>query len=103
MKRPNAQQYKEERQDLLNKLEKLNQIIVTRLYTLCVSYPEAPLVQQGDTIFKAKALIPMNRSKDYIKDLPFDTLIHYIGAVEKWLEEQHPHKQTKINFDVQNQ
>lgn len=99
--RPNAQQYKEEMQDLLNRTEKLRQVIVTRLYTLSVSYPETPIARQADlggTIIKAKSLVPINRSKDYIKDLPFDTQIHFIGVIEKFLAEQNPVKQLSINF-----
>ena len=99
--RPNAQQYKEEMQDLLNKTEKLRQVIVTRLYSLCVSYPETPIARQADlggTIIKAKSLIPVNRSKDYIKDLPFDTQIKFIETIEKFLAEQNSVKQLSINF-----
>lgn len=103
--RPNAQQYKEEMQDLLNKTEKLRQVIVTRLYTLCVSYPETPIARQADsggTIIKAKSLIPVNRSKDYIKDLDFDVQIKFISVIEKFLADQHPHKQTEIKFATED-
>jgi hypothetical protein len=99
--RPNAQQYKEEMQDLLNKTEKLRQVIVTRLYSLCVGYPETPIARQADldgTIIKAKSLIPSSRSKDYIKNLPFETQIKFIETIEKFLAEQNPVKQLSINF-----
>lgn len=97
-KRHTAKEYKEAMQDLVNKTEKLKLVIITRLYTLCASYPEAPITQQGDTSVKAKCLIPQNLSKDYIKDLPFDTQIQYIATIEKWLADQHPHQQTNIKF-----
>ena len=83
-------------QDLLNKTEKLQQVVITRLYTLCASHPDAVIAQQGDTDIKAKSLIPQNKGKDYIKDLGFDNQIYFIAVIENWLAEQHPHKQTTI-------
>ena len=97
-KRPTARDYKEDMQDLLNKTEKLRQVVITRLYTLCASHPEVPIVQQGDTEIKAKSLIGSNRSKDYIKGLEFDVQIQHIATIEKWLADQHPHQQVNIKF-----
>ncbi len=43
-KRPTAQDYKKEMQDLLNKTEKLRLIVITRLYTLCANHPQATVI-----------------------------------------------------------
>ncbi len=98
MNKKNAQEYKKEMQDLLNCTEKLKQIVVTRLYTLCVRFPDAIIVQQGDIDIKAKSLIGTSHTKEYIKSLDFDMQIQYINAIEKWLEEQTPVKQLNIEF-----
>ena len=98
MNKKNAQEYKKEMQDLLNCTEKLKQIVVTRLYTLCVRFPDAIIVQQGDIDIKAKSLIGSGHTIEYIKSLDFDMQIQYINAIEKWLEEQTPVKQLSIEF-----
>ena len=97
--RPNAQQYAEKMQDLLDKTEKLKQVVVTRLYTLCVNHPEAPITTITDDIIKAKSLLGSNRSKKYIMSLPFETQIKFIEAIEKWVADKHPHVQLSINYD----
>jgi len=91
-KRPTAQEYKQEMQDLLNKTEKLRQVINTRLYTLCVSFPDV-VITHGN---KAKSLV--DNGKDQIKNLPFEAVINFIGVIEKYISDQHPHKQTTITF-----
>jgi len=96
----NAQEYKREMQNLLNKIEKLQQVVVTRLYTLACLHPEAPIVVMSIDAIKAKSLIGSNRSKEYIKSLGFDSQIIYIEAIEKWIAEQHPHVQLSINYDT---
>jgi hypothetical protein len=98
MNKKNAQEYKKEMQDLLNCTEKLKQIVVTRLYTLCVRFPDAIIVQQGDIDIKAKSLIGTSHTKEYIKTLDFNVQIQYIEAIEKWLEEKSPIKQLSIEF-----
>lgn len=99
-----ASEYKEKYNDLLNKVEKLKQIIVTRLYTLCCSYPEVPVTSIKDengvslVEIKAKSLIPINRDKGYIKSLSVEKILEHISTIEKYNAKQHPHKQTVINF-----
>ena len=91
-KRLNAQQYNDEMQDLLNKTEKLKLTIVNRLYTLCSQYPDVTIARLGDINIKAKSLA----TKDFIKFMPFNKVIHYIEVIEKYLADQHPHKQLKL-------
>lgn len=90
-KRPNAEDYKEEMQDLLNKTEKLQQVVITRLYFLSVNHPEAWITTITNDIIKAKSLVGDNRSKEYIKSLPFETQIKFIETIEKWITDKHPH------------
>lgn len=98
MNKRNAQSYKEEMQDLLDKTERLRQIVINRLYTLCIKFPDAIIIQQGDTDIKAKSLIGSGNTKEYIKTIDFDIQVQYIKAIEKWLEELSPIKQLNIEF-----
>ena len=101
--RPYAQDYNNQMQDLQNQMTKLDMVVTTRLYTLCVNHPNAAIttrVDEGETVvIKANSLVPENRSKRPISDLPFESRIMYIEAIEKWLTDQHPHQQTEIKFD----
>ncbi len=94
----NAQDYKREMETLLNKIEKLQQLVVTRLYFLSANHPEAPITTITDDIIKAKSLLGSNRSKEYIKSLPFETQIKFIEAIEKWVADKHPHVQLSIDY-----
>ena len=95
-KRPTAQEYLQQMKDLQNQVTKLDLVVTTRLHTLAIQYPEAPIETVFDTVMKAKTLIPENRSKSAINNIPYETRIIYIQAIEKWLADQHPHKQTKM-------
>lgn len=100
--RPYAQDYADQMQDLTNQITKLDMLVSTRLYTLCVNHPQAPIntiKNEGeDVIIKANSLIPETRGKSIIAALPFDTRIKYIASIENWIDNQHPHQQTKIEF-----
>lgn len=104
IERPTAKEYLQQMKDLQDKMFKLDLVVVTRLYTLCVSYPEAPIQvllddstpQSGVIEIKAKSLIPENRGKSVINQLPYEERIRHIQAIEKWLADRHPHKQTKM-------
>jgi len=100
--RPYAQDYNNQMQDLQTRMTKLDMVVTTRLYTLCVNHPNAAIttrVDEGETVvIKANSLVPENRSKRPISDLPFESRIMYIEAIEKWLTDQHPHQQTEIKY-----
>lgn len=100
--RPYARDYANQMQDLVNQITKLDMVVTTRLYTLCVNHPDAAItskVDEGETVnIKAGSLVPENRSKRPISDLSFESRIMYIEAIEKWLDDQHPHQQTRIEF-----
>lgn len=100
---PSALDYKRQMQHLLNDVEKLKLVIITRLYTLSCQYPEAPIAIAAcidKTTIKAKSLIPIDRSKEYIKDLPFNTQITFIKNIEKYINDQNPHKQLNLFNEV---
>lgn len=104
--RPTAKEYLQQMRDLQNQMLKLDMIVTTRLYTLCASHPQAPIQvllddnapQFGTVEIKAKSLIPANRGKGFIKDLPYEVRIQYIETIEKWLADKHPHKQKEIEY-----
>lgn len=96
--KPNAQEYNNQMNDLLNKVEKLKQVVITRLYTLACMHPEAPIETITNDIIKAKSLLGSNRSKEYIKMMEFNTQIKFIGIIEKWVADKHPHKQLEIKY-----
>jgi hypothetical protein len=108
--RPTAKEYLQQMKDLQNQMFKLDMIVVTRLYTLCASHPQAPIQvliddnapQFGSVEIKAKSLIPATLGKGIIKDMPFETRIKYIETIEKWLADQHPHKQKEIEYPKQS-
>lgn len=107
--RPNAQEYLQQMRDLQNEMFKLDMIVVTRLYTLCASHPQAPIQvllddnapQFGTVEIKAKSLIPATMGKRIINDLSFETRIQYIEAIEKYVANKHQHKQLDIEYKPQ--
>lgn len=96
----NAQDYKREMLNLLNKIERLQQESISRLHSLCCQYPEAPIIVGGFDVIKSKSLIEPNQSKKFIESLGFDSRITYIETIEKWLADQHPHVQ--LSFEYQS-
>jgi hypothetical protein len=105
-KRPTAKEYLQQMKDLQNQMFKLDMVVVTRLYTLCASHPQAPIQvllddnapQFGTVEIKVKSLIPANKGKGFIKDLPYEVRIQYIETIEKYVADQHPHKQLDIKY-----
>lgn len=94
--RPTASEYLTQMHDLQNQVTKLDLVVTTRLYTLAIQYPEAPIETVFDTVMKAKTLIPINRSKSAINIIPFETRINYIHSIEQWLANQQQYIQTKM-------
>ena len=100
-----AQDYRREMNNLLNKIEKLQQESITRLHSLCCQYPDVPIALIKDengvglTDIKAKSFVEPKQSKKFIESLDFDVRIMYIETVEKWLADQHPHVQLSIDYN----
>lgn len=92
-----AKDYRKEYSVVLLDMATLEAKIIERLHFLCKQNPEAPVARQADlngTIIKAKSIGDLH----YIHQLDTKLHLHYIETIENWLAEQHPVKQTKINF-----
>lgn len=85
---PTAFQFKQEMQDKLDEIQKLDESVTARLYMLCINNPESPITEYSNTIIKAKSLIEPNENKEYIKLLTFQIKIEYIASIENWLNKQ---------------
>jgi hypothetical protein len=97
MARKTAKDYRKELEYLEDNLRGVKRSISIRLLDLCALNPEAPIAKEANlegTIIKAKSL----NNKYIIEDMSVDTQLKYIEIIEKYLEDLHPHKQTKINF-----
>lgn len=101
-KRLTAKDYKNNYLDLKDSLVVLEKRIEIRFITLCRQYPDVALYNTLD-----------NTQVTYAKDydargnahgnhlnsiLTTEERICYIGVIEKFLEDKHPHKQTAIDF-----
>jgi hypothetical protein len=100
--RPYAHDYKEEMQELVNQITKLDMVVTTRLFTLCINHRKAPICiirnEGEEVIITADSLVHATNGKSIIKDLPFDTRIEYIANIEKWIAKTYTYTQTKLEF-----
>ncbi len=80
------------------KIKALEARIADRLHTLCERFPDANIKILGSsdsTVIKASSI----GSMIYISRIDTKERLEYIEAIEKWIEEQNPVKQTKIKFE----
>ena len=91
--RKSCSEYKKEYLDLLVRTEGLKTRIANRLVTLCNEHPDAEVGMVECTVIKAKGL-----NSIYLLGLNVEAQLLYIDKIEKWLKEQHPHKQTTISY-----
>ncbi len=87
-KRKTGLDYKNDMTNLKLKLAKLHAETTQRLSTLCKQYPDAVIsnnVKANDIVMHINTMTP-------------DVQIQHIIAIEKWLVDQHPHKQKQIDF-----
>jgi hypothetical protein len=89
-----AKDYEQAYESLKSDMEVLKTRIAMRLLTLAKRFPDAPIQQKGDTIIKAMSI----NSAIAISKLELEYQIEMIRRIENWIAEQHPVKQTKINF-----
>ena len=93
-----AADYRKDLKCLQDKTQALEARISDRLQKLCERFPEAKIGilwnSSKPTIIKAKSI----GSLFYIGTLETVKSLEYIEAIEKWIAEQNPVKQTKINF-----
>lgn len=90
--RMKASDYKKELDDLTVKLQAVKARIQIRLLELCKQHPEAIVGHMNDTDIKASSIANSN----YISRMSTEDCIYTIDKIEKYLEAQHPHKQTTI-------
>jgi hypothetical protein len=96
--RKSGKDLKAEFEDLIVKKTALENKITNRLIELCRTNPEAIVNEfqgeDGKILIKAKSY-----TNNYIKNyFTHEERIDLIIAIEKWLADQHPHKQTTIEF-----
>lgn len=96
-----AADYRMELMMLRAKIKSLEAKTAERLLDLCKCFPDADIgVQFGHfgsaTAMKAKAI----GSAIYIDRISVESRLEYIEAIEKWLAEQSPIKQTQIDFNT---
>ena len=97
MERKTAKEYKIELKSLEHQIQILKQRISNRLLELCKQNPEASVALHADgyTIIKASSIGNAN----YIIGITMDVQLKWIEAIEKYLTDQFPYKQTKIEFN----
>ena len=92
MSRSKASDYKKQLEELTLKLETVKARIDLRLLTLCKEHPDVIVGHLNDTDIKASSIANPN----YISRMSTEDCIDIIDKIEKYLEAQHPHKQTTI-------
>ncbi len=94
-----AADYRMELMMLNAKIKALEARIAERLHALCERFPDANIGVQlgssGSTVIKASSI----GSMIYISRIGTQERLEYIEAIEKWIAEQNPVKQTKIKFE----
>lgn len=92
MARSKASDYRRQLEELTMKLETVKARIDLRLLTLCKEHPDVIVGHLNDTDIKASSIANPN----YICRMSTEDCINTIDKIEKYLEAQHPHKQTTI-------
>jgi hypothetical protein len=90
--RMKAKDYQKELEDLTVKLGVIKARIQMRLLTLCKQHPDVIVGHMNDTDIKANSI----GNSSYISRMNVEDCIATIDKIEKYLEAQHPHKQTTI-------
>lgn len=98
MNRKTAGDYRRELSGLESKSKLLDIEVRERLLSLAEKHPDAIIKRfsddDGEFTIKAKNTI----NKAYVSDKTALECIEFIGEIESWLIQKHPHKQLKINF-----
>lgn len=91
-KRKTGKDYNNEYWDLWRKQRSLDAKVNERLLELVKQYPDVDLPTSRAGEFKCKNI----NHPWIIEDITTTAKIGYIEAIEKYIADQHPHKQTKI-------
>jgi hypothetical protein len=93
-KRMTAQDYRAEHKDLMVKTKALQKRIIKRAEELITEYPAVPY---GKARWKNNEVLTVGDYKRCFRITPKIALA-IIEFVEQWIADQHPHKQTTIEF-----
>ena len=91
-KRATASDYRRTLKDLEEQQESVEAAIKARAVELCKKYPD---VNIAGIAFGRDTLLYLN---DTSVTISIDYYLRTIEAIEKHIADNHPHKQTKINF-----
>ena len=94
-KRMTGKNYKKELSDLDTKTRSLEGKVNVRLLELTTAYPDVDLPCSRAGGLKCKEIA----HKWIIEETTLSAKIEYIEAIEKYIADKHPHKQTNIEFD----
>jgi len=85
MKRLTSKDYLKKHEDLLDRWSALEANVTKRLIELIKIYPDAyaPLINYTSKELESYSILGR---------------LKFMEIIEQWAEEQHPHKQLKINF-----
>lgn len=101
-KRMTAKDYKKEYEDLQVNLGVMEKRIQLRFLTLCKRHPDVVLYRINDITQKVldEPVLSGVFASAYRQVARLDTnaMIKFIGIIEKYLADKHPHKQIEINF-----
>lgn len=99
-KRLSAQDYKKEYQDLKINLGVMEKRIQIRLLTLCKRHPDVPLYKNPSWSIVAPDVVIKTGDITARGLAIYDTdkCLEFIETIERHLADQHPHKQTTIDF-----
>ena len=94
-KRMTGKDYKKELQELNRQIKSLEVKVNARLYELTTKYPDVDLPTSRAGGLKCSNMVAHIW---IIQETTIEAKIEYIETIEKYLAEQHPHKQTEIEF-----
>lgn len=98
-KRKTGKDYRDDLQNLKLIEKGLKAKVAQRLLELCTQYPNVPLSDSpSDTYFTISGEIA---NKQYIAGIELEAQIKCVEIIEKWIADQHPHKQLDIEYKPQ--
>jgi hypothetical protein len=96
MERKSAKDWRKAHGDARAKVTRIETQITARLLELVTAHPEVPVETEFDgTAIKAKSL-----DTTFISHIDTNTRLKFIESIEKYLADQHPHKQLNLYDDV---
>ena len=91
-KRKTAKNWRKAHKDAKAKVTRIETQITARLLDLVIAHPEVPVETEFDgTTIKAKSL-----NTTFVSHIDTNTRLKFIESIEKYLTDQHPHKQLTI-------